>query len=242
MYIKRNTTIALTGLLAASVATAGIVYRADINSLNGSGVNGLAEARLEGDMLWIGVYLSDLEAGQAHAQHIHGRFDSTGNPIDSFVPTIANDTDGDGFIEVLEGVSSYGDVILPLSSPPPINNDASTISFREPGIDQTFIYEQWFDLSLEGTYFSPVTGNSYVGSDLLDLDDRVIVIHGMSVDGSPGAGTPGEINGTNGYIGSLPVAAGDFVLAPIPEPSTALSLITVGALGFMMIRRRNRKS
>lgn len=215
-------------------------YRAELNPLNDSGVHGLAEAIVDttADTMWIGVYASDLELDQIHAQHIHGRFNEDGSVKDSFTPTLADDADGDTFIEVLEGVASYGDVILPLSMPPAMDNDPATVNFEMPGLDGTYIYEQTFDLSDEGSFFSPVTGNSYSGSDLLPLDQRMLVLHGMTVDGSMGAGTDGEIDGTAGYKAVLPVAAGDFVMA-VPEPSL-VGFLGIGVLGLVLVSRRRR--
>lgn len=228
-----------SGLLTAATAVSGALYRADIDEINDSGVNGVGEARIDGDNLWIGLYISDLEIDAVHPQHIHGRFDSAGNPIDSFAPTMAHDADGDGFIEVLEGVPAYGDVILPLSSPPPSGNDPSTITFEKPlaGGGGTYIFEQMYDLSASGTFFSPVTGTNYDGSDLLPLDLRTVVIHGMTL-GSEGFG-PGEADGTPGYKASLPVAVGNWEYV-IPEPSTFLGFTTVGVIGLLVTMRRRR--
>jgi hypothetical protein len=77
-----------------------------------------------------------------------------------------------------------------------------------------------------------------LGSDLMSLDLREVVIHGLTVPPGPGAGTSGEVNGTNGYLTVLPVASGEIVAAA-PEPGTwAMMLIGFGAVGFAMRRRR----
>ena len=45
-------------------------------------------------------------------------------------------------------------------------------------------------------------------SGLFPLDLREIVLHGKTVAAGPGANTPGEVNGTNGYLTVLPVTCG----------------------------------
>jgi hypothetical protein len=53
----------------------------------------------------------------------------------------------------------------------------------------------------------------------------------MTVEPGIGDGTPGEVDGTNGYLAVLPVAAGLIV----PEPGS-LAIISLG--GLAMLRRR----
>jgi hypothetical protein len=43
----------------------------------------------------------------------------------------------------------------------------------------------------------------------LPLELRHIVIHGKTVPAGPGSGTPGEVDGTNGYLTVLPVLCGE---------------------------------
>ena len=52
-------------------------------------------------------------------------------------------------------------------------------------------------------------GTNMTAANLFPLDLREMVIHGLTVDGSAGAGTSGEIDGKAGYKLVLPVASGE---------------------------------
>src|SRR3712207_4686473 len=94
------------------------IYWAGLNALNGSGVRGFMAFAHDGTTLTARVVASGLEPDQVHIQHIHGAFDEEGNPKDSFTPGPAGDVDGDGFLELAEGLPSYGPILLNLTSPP----------------------------------------------------------------------------------------------------------------------------
>jgi hypothetical protein len=93
---------------------------------------------------------------------------------DGTCPPASADTDGDGLISVGEGAPFYGPVLLPLDAYPYANADGDVK------------YQNSFAMS----------------QDLMPLTDRVIVLHGMTVDGE--------------YIGSLPVACGEIVEMDMP--------------------------
>lgn len=240
MKKKTQITSLIVPLVAVPISALAVptVFNVNLTELNNSGVTGSGSLVLDGNALTVNLSLVGLESGVQHAQHIHGRFDGMNNPIDSVTPTIADDSDGDGFVEVLEGLPAYGDVILPLSIPPASGNDASTVQFPTPNLDGTLFFEETYNLGVEGQFFSPVSMADYDGVDLLPLSFREIVIHGLTVDGSAGAGTTGEIDGTAGYKAVLPIAAGE--ITAVPEPQTYGLLAGVVALGFTALRRRSR--
>ncbi|TWT78168.1 hypothetical protein Pla123a_09580 [Posidoniimonas polymericola] len=198
-------------------------YTVDFSQLNDSNVAGNAVLTHDTDLNTLRVEISalNLEPDMDHMMHIHGTFDS-GSPSDATVPTLAQDTDGDGFIEVLEGVASYGDIILPLGT------ETAPLGVID--------YDQTFDLSDDSLFFSPVTSTDYTAADLMPLSFREIVIHGKTVASGIGAGTDGEVDGTGGYLGLLPVAAGEIVGPPVPEPATAL--LAMGAVAAIATGRR----
>lgn len=224
---------ALAVFLAFSAAPAHAVrmFSSDLTSLNGSGVTGAAELLLDGDSLTVSIQATGLEPGQPHPQHIHGRFDAAGNPVDSITPTAANDSDGDGFIELAEGIPAYGPVIISLTSPP-----GGALTDFPTAPDGMISFTQTYDLN------NPETFNTgFSKEDLFPLDFRELILHGMSVAAGIGAGTPGEVNGTGGYKAVLPVASGLIEeVQPIPEPGSILLLmlgICLGASGIYLKKR-----
>ena len=159
-----------------------VVYRADLMPLNNSGAHGMATLRLSADhkTLTVMIKATGLEAGNGHSAHIHG-LSSGGAPVDSTCPTSAQDTDGDGFVELVEGQAAYGPILIDFMNIDP-NNDG-TVNFTKT-------------ITLNG------------GEGALPLTDRHIVVHGLTV-GAVGAGTTGEVDGTAGFKTVLPVLCGE---------------------------------
>lgn len=201
--------------LNAFLASATDYWAVDFVALNSSGVSGEAVLALGADTegtpyLAVSITADGMTANEVHAQHIHGTFDAAGNPSDAREPVLAQDTDGDGFVEVLEGVATYGDIVMTLDteghdhgmghvSHGPAANAAGELS-----------YVRALDLTDLSALLSPVSGNQYTMEDLMPLVLREIVLHGAAVGAGYGAGSTGEIDGTqNGYVGILPAATGE---------------------------------
>ncbi|KAA2234878.1 hypothetical protein [Salinarimonas soli] len=169
-------------------------YFADLNELNNSDAEGGALLLRNGDQLTVITAATGVEPGQTHVQHIHGFEDGR----DSNVPTLAQDSDRDGFIELAEGQQTYGPILLNLTSSPA----AGLAGFPTPSGD-SFIFAQTYDLS------DPANGSLATLLDEAPLQNREIVLHGLTTLDGHGAGTGGEVDGSAGYKLVLPIAAGE---------------------------------
>ncbi|WP_051286245.1 hypothetical protein [Salinimicrobium terrae] len=151
-------------------------YTVDLDELNNSGVEGTAELSLVRDQLTVKIYATGLEPDMPHPQHIHGFKENNKN---AKCPTSSADSDGDGFVELGEGLPFYGPVLLPLT-PFPTAPDG-TIEFT-----QTYTVD-------ENMFITPLQNNA-------------IVLHGMTAELTQEV--DGEIVVVNDYIVTLPVACG----------------------------------
>lgn len=165
---------------AASNAAKAKMYTVDFGALNNSGVSGTAELTLIGDQLTVKVNARGLEPNMVHPQHIHGFADNKGN---STCPTPAADTNGDGLVDLVEGLPSYGGVLLELYVP--------VDEFPVADANGMLTYERTFTL---GTTEFSEEGELISQDDISPLQNRTIVLHGMTVNGE--------------YVATLPVACG----------------------------------
>lgn len=129
-------------------------FVSELVSLNGSGVTGTARIKVFGDQVSVKIKASGAVPNQVHPQHIHGMEDST---MPANCPTIADDTNGDGFVDLFEGLPQYGGVVLSLTDFPTANEDG------EINYNKKLPYESLLPLG--------------------DLENRHFVLHGMMVNG-----------------------------------------------------------
>ncbi|HUQ71196.1 MAG TPA: hypothetical protein VM165_16835 [Planctomycetaceae bacterium] len=171
-------------------------------TLNGSGVTGEAIVGYDKDAntITVAISASGLEPNMVHVQHIHGFTDGT----EARTPTLAQDDDRDGYVELAEGLDTYGPILLNLTT-----NHANG-SGGDNGHDHSGDLTG-FPTAPDGTIFFVETYQLPAGSLSTDpmLALREIVIHGLTVPAGAGAGTPGEVDGTAGYKLVLPVASGE---------------------------------
>ena len=246
-----GTLAALTAFGASTAASAAHVdlYTADLQPLSGSGVTGTVDLSLDRDALTLQVdfFATGLTPNQPHPAHIHGLGTnspagagdplSIGDPLDSVSPTLADDSDGDGFIEVLEGLPKYGNILLALEL------DGGLGDFAVADSNGTVDYSVTYDLNADGVLGDPLTpGLVITPDDVLDLDLREVVIHGIFLEEGQGIDSGRaieEADGTAGYKAVLPVAAGEIrAVDPVAVPTPAALPAGLALLGLAASRRR----
>ncbi|MFC7688462.1 hypothetical protein ACFQY5_01250 [Paeniroseomonas aquatica] len=168
-----------------------------------------------------------------HIQHIHGFEDGT----DSKSPTIRLDADGDGFVELGEGLVSYGPIQLNLTlDPASATHDHGTAGhdhsdaavFPTVGADGVLAYHEVFRFSAEDPNAQAVLAS------LSPLEAKEVVLHGLTTNAVQGAGTAGEVDGTAGFKLALPVASGELMaVAPAADVLAAVDALGLDANGIV---------
>lgn len=165
------------------------IYFAEFEALNNSGVEGYALLTVdygrsnttEDDTLTVRIAASGLDEG-VHLQHMHGF--ETGQ--DAVTPTSNDDTDGDGRVELLEGLPRYGQILL--------NLDDKDGEFPVTEQEGSFYFEQTYHLpSRTDDEHNSESHAGDIVTTFKDLDLNHLVIHGMEVPENAGRGTPGEV-------------------------------------------------
>ncbi len=180
------------------------VFTTDFTALNNSGVHAHALLFLdkEDQTLTVHIRAEGLEPGQVHPQHIHGFL----SDMDAKSPTILQDDDGDGFVELMEGAETYGPVQLNLTTEP---GDAEQLTgmmgIAFPTADENGVlrYTETFRFDREDSDMQAIF------EAITPLQRKEIVLHGLTTTTEQGEGTEGEVNGEAGYKAVLPVASGE---------------------------------
>lgn len=177
-----------------------------LNSANNEGrpVTGTARFTVseDDDTFTASIDASGLFPSVAHAQHIHAS---------TACPTMADDANGDGFLDVTEGLPSYGAILVPLDgdlSAQATGADGFPVASATGSID----YDQSADLSdiladLRAT--DPDTTDAVIklgAGGNLDLAGRHVVLHGID----PSVQLPNTVASIAGLpsVATLPVACG----------------------------------
>jgi hypothetical protein len=185
------------------------VFTTDFAALNNSGVDGQALLLLDkhSQTLTVRIKAEGLEPGQVHVQHIHG-FDSD---TDARTPTLAQDDDRDGFVELAEGLDIYGPIQLNLTLNPEnamhdhgVDGHDHTGAAVFPAADENGVLRY-----TETFHFDASDPNAQaIFAGITPLQAKEIVLHGLTLQDGQGADT-GEADGTQGYKAVLPVASSE---------------------------------
>jgi hypothetical protein len=173
------------------------VLAANLSPTNDSGVEGFAYFVLDDNRLTVDMEATGLEPNQIHAQHIHGL---PGN-LPSQLPTSAQDTDHDGYVEDPEGEPLTGPVLLALTTSDTVSQVEVSNDFPTADAQGNLDFHQTYTFNTNDPEDAAI-----LNALEAQFDDRVVQIHGVTVPQGAGAGTPHEVNGNGGYKPELPVA------------------------------------
>lgn len=140
-----------------------VVSHGMLVALNDSGVTGAVTILNKGDHLRVNLDIDGLESPRSHLQHIHG----FGDGAQATCPDMSL-AGPDGVLSFSDGLPAYGPPVITLGNDP----------VDDGGLD----YSRTFEATSAG---NPI-------SDLGDLNQYVVVVHGLTVDGE--------------FVPSLPVA------------------------------------
>lgn len=182
MRIRNFGTIAIAGAMCALAGPAGAqtpaspsdgVYVAKLVPLNRdiTKLETTAEARftIKGDALAITVDAKGLPPGMMHLQHFHGFKDGDA----ATCPTAAADANHDGIIDLIETEPISGTTMVPFHDNP-AGMEIVRDTYPKAGADGIFHYKQAVSLkALQAGFLKAF------GSDQLNLERRVVFIHGV---------------------------------------------------------------
>lgn len=137
-------------------------YRANLTPLNNSGSFGDAKVKVKGNQVTVKVKTFGASPNLPHAQHLH----IGGNR--NVCPTLAADTNNDGFISSVEGVPSYGDVRVSLTTSGDVSASSALTVPRFPVADANGM------VNYKRTFTLPA------GVSAADIEKAVLVQHGIS--------------------------------------------------------------
>ncbi|MBN9350403.1 MAG: hypothetical protein J0H55_06940 [Chitinophagaceae bacterium] len=158
---------------AAAPATNQEVYEAELTPLNSvvTGLQTTGEAKfvISGDTMTVTIDVKNAPPGIQHWQHFHGfANDSMAMPA-----TIKDDKNGDGIIDVTETGPVSGTTMVPFNNMPDHMNVGDT-TYPVANADGSYHYETRIPMDSLKAAFAKAFGGSQ-----LDLDKRVLYIHGV---------------------------------------------------------------
>ena len=185
--------------MTGSAASATRHFEAELMPLNasvGGGARGTVKLTIEGDALTIRAKVTGLSPGM-HMIHIHGF--ATGDKAAACAGA-AQDQDSDGIIDLLETEPVSGTTLIPFHDQPATLKLPSD-NYPKADAAGSFSYRQTVSLRKLNTALQ-----KQFGIERLDLDKRVIYVHGVP-DGTKLPATVKSLPGVPANA-TLPVACG----------------------------------
>ncbi len=160
----------------APKTAANVTYYAQLAPMNtsvtGSRTIGVARFTVNGDDLDINITVRGAPPNTVHWQHFHGFKDGRM----ATCVTQAADKNGDGIVDLIETGPASGTTMVPFDSAPAAM-DIAHGTYPEASADGSYTYHQVVSLKDLSAAFA----KAYPGQTL-DLDKRVIYIHGVPGD------------------------------------------------------------
>jgi hypothetical protein len=194
-------------------------YIAQLSKLNdgvdGNASTGTAYVRVVGDDMQVFMVMNNTPKSVSHIQHIH-----TGTSC----PTKAADVNADGFVDVVEGVPTYGPILVNLDGD--LNSfDAGSMNFPSSNGQGFFSYNEKasfnnFITDLQKPDTDPTDAIVKLApGDPVDFASRHIVVHGVSSS----INLPATVASLHGApaTATLPVACGKLARMTAAEEAIA---------------------
>jgi hypothetical protein len=134
--------------------------------------SGEARFTVKGDTLTIDIDVKGVPPNMVHWQHFHG----FKNNRDATCPTAAADVNHDGIIDLIETEPSSGTTMVPFDDNP-VAMDIAHGAYPKASADGSYHYGNLASLKALRAAFAKAFGDQQ-----LDLDRRVVFIHGVPSD------------------------------------------------------------
>lgn len=197
-----DTPFSETDVKASQQESRAQVFQAQLRPLNADlshrPVTGQATVRIENGRFTVRVNAKGLEPGIPHPQHIHGKAELQ----EGSCPDMSADENGDGIIDVVEGVPDYGAIRLTLDGDLTDGPGTQVSSLPNPDNQGGAIT---YTASASAEAVTSGVDDAFGGYDL-NLEKRHIVLHG--VDPDTDLASAQSLGGLPAWL-TLPVACGE---------------------------------
>lgn len=164
---------ALPALTQAATAEPSQNYAARLQPLNSASIKhkttGKATFKIRGDKLTLDIRVKGAPPSTTHWQHFHG----LKGELAASCPTQSADTNGDGFVDILETEPAAGTTMVPFDTMPAAM-DVAHGTYPKASAKGAYHYHEVVSVKKLSAAFA----KAFDGQKL-DLDKRVVLIHGV---------------------------------------------------------------